>query len=375
MNNKFKLFVAFGVSSVIALALCLAVLIVTVNNLDSNIISEENKTIINKTELDSSKETLVKYINKLILSTDDRFVKTKIYTGVSVNDIKVLNSSDKQSKDEALLNFAKDRFISVIDSYYAEDFAGSFEKNDSKKLHLVLSENELQRADYSIGQVNENGESVFDNEGNLVDEQYYYLSYIVDVKNKLFNKETSGIFSIEEDISAKKQFVEAVKESYIIETFDAKPTDFIIKAKVNRENDKIECIDVIRNYAITVKGEFLNDVEFLGEKEISFIYAVTDTYEYSYAGISLVEDEIKIDFDEEYMLNVKAVIDNDSEYTVEFSSSDESVVTVDEMGYIKVLKNSEAPVTITVKLNYLGETFIDTCIVNVSGEKGGAVDE
>ena len=43
-------------------------------------------------------------------------------------------------------------------------------------------------------------------------------------------------------------------------------------------------------------------------------------------------------------------------------------VVVDEMGYVELLSNNETPVTITVKLNYLGEAFTDTCLVNVSEE-------
>ena len=65
------------------------------------------------------------------------------------------------------------------------------------------------------------------------------------------------------------------------------------------------------------------------------------------------------------MLNVNAVIDDDSEYSVAFFSSDENVVTVDEMGYVKILKNSDVPIAITVQLNYLGEIFTDSCLVNV----------
>lgn len=367
MNNKIKQFIAFGVCSVVALALCICVLIVTVNNLDSATNTAEDKTIINKTELDSSKETLVKYINKLVSKTDDRFVKTKTYTDISVGDLKVLNS-DNQEQDEALFNFAKDKILSAVDSYYSEDFDGSFEKDNSKKLNLVINKNALKNSAFSIGQVDENGESVFDDEGNLVDEEYYYLTYVVDIDNKSFDEKLSGMFSVKDDVSAKEKFVNAVKEGCVINSFEAKPDSFIIKAKVNRSDDEIQYINVIRSYAVKLDATFVNKAEAFGEKEISFIYTVTDTYEYSYAGISFVEDEVIIEHGEEYMLNVNAVIDDDSEYTVEFSSSDEKTVSVDEMGYVKGLNNSQEPVTITVKLSYLGEAFTDTCTVYVSEE-------
>jgi uncharacterized protein YjdB len=65
---------------------------------------------------------------------------------------------------------------------------------------------------------------------------------------------------------------------------------------------------------------------------------------------------------EEAQLTVNAVIEDDSEYKVKFNSSDESIATVDEMGYVTVLK--EEPVIIIVQLEYLGEIFTDERVVN-----------
>ncbi len=366
MNSKIKQFIAFGICSVVALVFCLGVLVVTVNNLGNETGETEQKAIVNKTELDSSKETLVEYINNLVFNTADRFVKTKAYTDISVNDIKVLNSSKSQEKDQELLNFAKDKMLPAVDSFYAEDSEGTFENDNSKKLSLVLNKNLLKNADFSIGQVDENGKSIFDDEGNIVDNEFYYLTYNVDIENKSYSKKLSEMLSVKDDISAKAQFIYAIKDDCKINNFEAEPENFVIKAKVNRTNDEIQYINVIRNYAVTFDAAFVNNAELFGEKQISFIYTVTDTYEYSYAGISFAEGEITIEPDEEYMLNVNAVIDDDSEYTVEFSSSIEDIASVDEMGYVKGLKNCDVPTVITVKLNYLGEIFTDTCIVNVS---------
>ena len=365
MNSKAKKFIAFGVCSVVALALCLGVLVVTVNNLDGDTVATENKTIINKTELNSSKETLVNYINKIVSRTDGRFVKTRSYTDVSVEDLVVCTPSDNQESDSSLFNFVKDKMISTIDSYYAEDSEGTFEKDNSIKPQLLLNKNSLKNATFSIGQVDEKGESILDDDGNVVDNEFYYLTYELDVENKSFRRKISEMFSVEDDVLAKNKFINSVKNGCIVDDFEAKPYSFIIKVKVNRSDDEIEYINVIRNYAVTFNAEFINDYEVFGEKEVSFVYTVTDTYEYSYAGISFLEDEITIKHDEEYMLNVNAVIDDDSEYTVEFSSSFDDIVSVDEMGYVKGLKNCDVPSIITVKLNYLGETFTDTCVVNV----------
>ncbi len=374
MNNKLKQFVVFGITSVVALVICLGVLVVTVNNLYGNTGEAEIKNIINKTELDSTEDVLADYINTLILKTNERFVKTKTYTEVSVSGLKVLSPSEKRSNDEAIFNFAKDKILPAIDSYYEDDFEGTFEKDNSKKLDIAVDQTILNNASFSIGQVDENGESVFDDEGNLVDNEFYYLTYDVVGEKVLGSKNHSEMFSVKEDLFAKEMFIDTVKENCMIDAFEATPDSFTIKAKVNRENDEIQYINVIRSYSVTMDAKFVKDAEVFGDKEISFVYTVTDTYEYSYAGISFVEDEVAIGVDEEYMLNVNAVIDDDSVYTVEFTSSDENIASVDEMGYVKFLIDSQNPVTIAVKLNYLGETFTDTCVVTAS-EEGGVVNE
>ena len=110
---------------------------------------------------------------------------------------------------------------------------------------------------------------------------------------------------------------------------------------------------------------FKGDLAVFGEKEFIFPYSVTDTYEYFYAGVALSENEIFIEEGDEVNLTVNAVIEDDSEYEVTFSSSDTSIATVDEMGYVKGVKLSDEPVTITVTLTYMGETFTDECIVYV----------
>ena len=105
-----------------------------------------------------------------------------------------------------------------------------------------------------------------------------------------------------------------------------------------------------------------------------FNYSVTHRFEYFYAGVDIAESEITIAEGKESAVTVNAVIEDYSDYTVRFISSDESIATVDEMGYVKGVKTSEKPVTITVELEYLGETFTDECIVYVNdGKTAGEV--
>ena len=174
------------------------------------------------------------------------------------------------------------------------------------------------------------------------------------------------------DVKAKADFINAVKGNCTITDFNAQLAELTLKLKVNRTNDQIVYLDVIKAYSVTFNAELVESLSALGKKSIAFNYIVTDTYEYSYCGISFVENQITINPNEEYVLNVNAVIDDDSEYTVEFYSADDSIAVIDEMGYVKGVCASTDPVTITVNLCYLGESFTDTCTVNVVDKNGGA---
>ncbi len=368
MKSKIKQFIGFGICSVVALAVCLAVLVVTVNNLDKEQATSQPPMIESLTKLDNSKETLKHYFNTVISNTEDRFVKTKTYTNISISELVVSGGSSNKEQDIALFDFVVKQIQPMLDSYYTEDFEGTFAKDDSYKPNLRFNDGVMAKAAYSVGQVDENGESVLDDEGNVVDAEYYYLTFVIDGKTISDNEELSIMFSSENDINAKNLFIEASEDSISINKFNSEPVDFTVEAKINRETDKLEYIDVIRNYKITLDVSFINKTDFLGSKELTFVYSVRDTYEYFYAGVSFGEDEITIGMNEEYMLDVNAVIDDDSEYKVEFSSSDGKIVSVDEMGYVKGVKNSDTPVIITVKLNYLDKIFTDTCAVNVNRE-------
>ena len=142
-----------------------------------------------------------------------------------------------------------------------------------------------------------------------------------------------------------------------------------IFAKVNRLTDEILHINFEKIYSISADVAFVNELEVFGSKKIDFDYKVCERYEYRYAGISFAQTAVTVAPGDETALTVAAVIENDSVYTVTFDSSDESIATIDEMGYVKGIKASDTPVTITVTLEYLGEAFTDECTVIVTDDE------
>ena len=64
-----------------------------------------------------------------------------------------------------------------------------------------------------------------------------------------------------------------------------------------------------------------------------------------------------------------AVIEDDSEYEIKFTSRNPEAVTIDEMGYVNVLKEIDEPVEVVVELQYMGKSFYDECLVFTTAQQ------
>ncbi len=360
-GNK-KIFVAFGLCSFFALVLCMVTLVVTVRNVaETQAQSEKTGIQVSKTQLNDDAATLKQYLyNLTTASQGNKFIKASSYRDVYIDDASVLIDGEAHSNDKVLFVFAKNRIMSVVDAFYGEDYTGAFGTVWGKMPVINLLSQDA-RCTYSVGQADENGKQIFDDNGNLVDGDYYFISFNIDpasVKDS-FAKKSVGLEAVA-DITGKLK--EAIAADCVADFTSVEPESYVINAKINRLTDELSQLEIKRVYNVKADLEFVGKASVLGKKSAEFQYTVNEKYEYSYAGIQFVEDSFKAEAGDEISLNVNAVIENDSEYSVKFISSNNNVATVDEMGYVQVLKVE--PVTITVQLEYLGNTFTDECVIN-----------
>lgn len=370
VQGKKKLFTVFGACSVLALVLCLATLVITVKNVEKETSSQ---TIVqekeSKTNLDGEKSELSRYIKELTECTqNNKFVKVNTYTDIRIDDSKIFVNGNNDSNDAKLFAFLKNQFVSNIDSLYKDDFNGEFGTayGGMPIVDLTLSE----KGEYTFyrGLTDENGNPSFDDEGNLIDEGFYFITYTVN-GNDIVKVEEKKAFAIDALPDVEGKIREKLSSICKINSLKYDAVNFTLKFKINRLTDEISDLEIKRLYNVTMDVDFINELKAFGSKTIDFEYEVNENYEYFYAGVALSQDELYIEKGEEVVLNVNAVIEDDSEYEVKFSSSDESVATVDEMGYVKAVSESKEPVIITVELKYLDEIFTDECAVYVGSEE------
>ena len=361
-SRKYQ-FLIFGLCSLLATLACMAVLVITVHNIDSSNSVDTQYETQNKTELTDNTAVLLNYIKKLTAETaENKFIKADVYTDVSVDDSAI--NVDSGEADKALLVYAKNKMMGAVDSYYPEDIKGEFGKIYGAMPIVDLSDSDIIESSFSIGEADENGDPVYNTDtGELIDADYYFIT--LSVKD---SPAVTELFSPEQKQQVTENFKADIAEVCTVQSCEANISSLNIYIKVNRFTDKIQYINFEKIYSVSADISFINELEIFGRKNIDFEYKVNEKFEYRYAGISFAESSVTVAPGKETALTVNAVIENDSEYKVTFTSSDTSVATVDEMGYVKGIEASCVPVTITVTLEYLGEKFTDECTVIINDD-------
>lgn len=164
----------------------------------------------------------------------------------------------------------------------------------------------------------------------------------------LFSKENESVFS-------------ALGEKFV-------PSDVKYIMTGNEKSGEIKTLSVIRTYDYSANISFRNTLSEIGATPLKMTLTFKDIYDFSFAGIEIQEDIMTFDKNGYDTLTVTPFTEDnlsEDEYTLEFISSDEGVATVDENGQVTAVKESEKPVTVTVKLSYLGKTFTDSCLIYV----------
>ena len=355
-SGKKKQFLLFGLVSVIALAACAVVLVMTVRSVDAGNSATVEYETQSKTDLKDKPETLLSYLKTLSeKAVGDRFIKADIYTDVSVDDgtVTVSDGTNNLEADRNLLIYAKNKILPTVDGYYPEDKKGVFGTVNAALPVIDLSADSIDSVTFSVGEAGADGNPVYNSDtGELIDADYYFITVCLKPE-------------AEYSAQISEKFSSDIADVCTVNSSDISLQKNIIRAKINRLTDEIDTLSFDKTYLIGADVTFKDKLAVFSDRQIEFEYKTSERYEYSYAGIRFAQSSATVEPDGEIMLSVNAVIENDSEYTVTFSSSDPSVATVDEMGYVKGINASDKPVTITVTLSYLGETFTDECTVYV----------
>ncbi|MBQ6932473.1 MAG: Ig-like domain-containing protein [Clostridia bacterium] len=368
-SKKYQ-YLIFALCSLLAVAACMAVLIVTVRTVEGESSGTVEYETLSKTEIKGETDELLAYLKALTQkSAKNRFIKADTYTDVSVDDNSISVYGDDNGTDKSLLIYAKNKMLGTVDGYYPEDYRGVFGTVQADMPVIDLPASLVAESRFSVGEADGDGNPVYNTDtGELIDPDYYFITLYLS-EDTVSDSTVATLFSLDEKQTVAEKIKADLEPDCSVESNDIKVKELKIFAKVNRLTDEILYINFEKTYSIETFIAFENELQILGVKKIDFEYKAVKRFEYKYAGIGFAQASVTVAPGAEAALTVAAVIEDDSEYNVTFASSDEAVATVDEMGYVKGIKASDTPVTVTVTLEYLGEKFTDECTVIVSDDE------
>ncbi len=134
--------------------------------------------------------------------------------------------------------------------------------------------------------------------------------------------------------------------------------------KVQRMTDKLTYYDLQIKITVNADITFVGKYSELGNVTISFDMSENNSCSFTWPGLELSEHEMTVEPKGSDNLLATLTCADPKIPTVTWSSSDESILTVDEDGYFKAGK-TEGEAIITASFEFNGQTYTDECKVQV----------
>lgn len=297
------------------------------------------------TPLPQTGEGAVALFEKLLSKTSDKnATKVSLKTSLNLDKESLTVTNDEKWLIKESLNLLKDEILDNLARYYADASTGFGESFNDLLLPISFTASNLK--DW---EANEDGENI-----NLLFEfpAAQYNAVTENIKSSLGMNEAEGFTSY-----VKQRLL----PEFEIRNINLTCGELTIAVNANRLTDRLSSIIYKRAYITEVAVRFGGDLERLGERKLSFVFTSTTQYNFTWAGITLSDRVIWLEKGKTDVIEAYRTADELIDVT--WSSSNDSIVSVDCEGYIKGDKTSPYPVTITASFYYLGKTYTADCLV------------
>ncbi len=150
-----------------------------------------------------------------------------------------------------------------------------------------------------------------------------------------------------------------------VKKLDIAYNELKIVYKVERLTNSLKYLEYSKLMQVDTDVMMLGKYEKVGEINASFEITEYDLYDFTWAGISLSEDEMTVEPKGTNNLLATLTCTDPLIPTVKWESTDESIVTVDSEGYFDAgKKTGEAKIIASFEFN--GKTYTDECVIKVN---------
>ena len=153
-------------------------------------------------------------------------------------------------------------------------------------------------------------------------------------------------------------------EYYTLRNCDKRYEEVLLYAEINRLTDEIGTLRFETKSDVSADLEMTGRYRSLGTVTVNAGAKDAATYKFTWPSVKLDKHEKTVEPGSHEALKAKLTCDDPAGYDVTWTSSDESVLTVDEQGYLatgKVYGDS----VITARFTFKGKEYSDSCLVHV----------
>ena len=340
MSQK-KRVVVFVLISALAMVICLGVVMGVAISLMTDGVYEFEEVVKEYKAPKDGQGTVDFVLAAIEEAKDENVVYLNTWVNQSIDNLEYSGSESERK----LLDHMKGTIAGNIDAMYPGDYNGSFA--DGFKDYPVI--------DLAGVNVTETANEV---NGTKIRSTVKADKFI-------------SAFDPKDDEKAAEQIKKELADVLTVTKSDVKPAGIEIVSEINvnapevNNAGRITKLEIKRIYDVKLTAEFKNDLASLETRDFTFTYSVTEGYGYTWAGIECT-NEYYLAKGDETQLGVNAKLNDYSDYETRFVSSNEEIATIDEIGYITAVGESEEPAIITVYLDYLGHEYSAQCKVYVT---------
>jgi len=297
--------------------------------------------------LPKSKEGIIAYLNACKDFAVSEKAKLDTATSASIDDGSISFGENGDLLVRSF-NYIKDSVLNNISNRYpsasvnfGHDFSGKLWNFDFDKTLIAKAESKEDGDNYTFN-------IVFPNENNPF----------------VLRDKVNDSFHMSEAKAMLRYLQESYKSIAAVDDIRVKCTDLEINATVNRLSNKISDITYIKKLKIEANIKFLGELAAAGTRQVSFVFEEKNEFNFTWANLTLKPKTLKLKKGDIKVVTAKITASGDVK--VIWTSSAPEIASVGADGYVEAHQVSPNPVLITAKMNFLGETYSDTCVVYVT---------
>lgn len=188
--------------------------------------------------------------------------------------------------------------------------------------------------------------------------------YAVSVVLKNSDTVLNANFPQRTDEEIRSMLGDSFSKTLDINSIDITNDNIEVFFRINRETKELTYLEFKKDMTVKTDVKFIDKFASLGSTHAEFMLTEKNKNTFTWPSIVLSEEEMVIEPKKTDNLTATLTCADPTKPKVTWKSSDESVVTVDDEGYMKAGKEP-GEATITASFEFNGKTYTDTCKISV----------